>query len=127
MCVDENIDIYGDGRMLSFDCCIFNTIEHCNIQLATKFMAVTNAERSAIAQEASNALSNVEDEKEQKSIKFYVKVMNRVISKGEAYLATEPVRLKKLMGSQISDGKKQEFQRRLNILTSFPKGAKEGL
>ena len=105
----------------------FNTIEHCNIQLAAKFMAVTNAERSAIAQQASNALSNVEDEKEKKSTKFYVKVMNRVISKGEAYLATEPVRLKKLMGSQISDGKKQEFQRRLNILTSFPKGAKEGL
>ena len=86
-----------------------------------------NDARPTIVEDASKALQAIEDEKDKKSAKFYVKVMQRVMSKGASYLTTEPARLQKLIGSQISDGKKEEFKRRLSILASFPKAVKEDL
>ena len=86
-----------------------------------------NDARPTIVEDASKALQAIADEQDKKSAKFYVKVMQRIMSKGEAYLSTEPDRLQKLIESQISDGKKEEFKRRLNILASFPKAVKEDL
>jgi len=91
-------------------------------------MAASSKESVQI--EAEQALALLEDDAEKKSGKFYVKVMKRILAKGEGYLATEPARLKRLLDSNISDGKKEEFKKRINVLSSFPAvgtGAKEEL
>eukprot|EP00995_Heteronema_vittatum_P010724 NODE_6241_length_463_cov_117.712560_g4730_i0.p1 GENE.NODE_6241_length_463_cov_117.712560_g4730_i0~~NODE_6241_length_463_cov_117.712560_g4730_i0.p1 ORF type:complete len:99 (+),score=63.10 NODE_6241_length_463_cov_117.712560_g4730_i0:32-298(+) len=58
-------------------------------------------------------------EDEQKSAKYYVRVMERIDAKGKDFVQSEAARLEKLMDSKITDEKKKEMELRLNILSSY--------
>ena len=57
--------------------------------------------------------------------KWYLKIMKKIQGKGKGgaqWAADEAKRLKKLLGSKITEAKKRTFQLRLNLLPSFKAG-----
>merc|ERR1712216_646610 len=50
---------------------------------------------------------------------YYLKVMEKAVAKGADYLSTEKTRLSKLLDGPLSDEKKAQFQKRMNVLGSF--------
>lgn len=117
-------------RFIKNECGIWLGLEGCLEEfdmLAEKFMKAANADRPSILDETVAAGDTLQDEAAQVSAKVYVRVMKKVLSKGEVYLSTEPERLQRLIDGNISEGKKEEFRKRLNILPSFPQGRKEEL
>jgi len=90
-------------------------------ELATAFSAV-GADTKAVlekAQEAVKALTGVDA----KSGKIYVKVMETILSKGKAFLESEPARLAKLLAGAVTPAKSDEFTVRKNILDAFAASA----
>lgn len=53
--------------------------------------------------------------------KFYRVVMAKLVTLGPSFLITESVRLRKLADSEAADWQKENFKKRLNILTQFMK------
>ncbi|EDO47340.1 predicted protein [Nematostella vectensis] len=70
----------------------------------------------------NNAKSAVDKQDDQKMATYYVKVMERVQSKGDSFIQTETSRLERLLEGQISAGKKDQFIMRKNVLSQFAKG-----
>jgi hypothetical protein len=86
--------------------------------LAEKFVG---GDKSAL--EAAKTLLEdkevVADDEDKKNAEYYIKTMNRVNEKGDAYPKTELERLKAMVKEKISDKKKAMFGNRINILSSF--------
>ncbi|KAJ7384931.1 hypothetical protein OS493_018619 [Desmophyllum pertusum] len=82
---------------------------------AKDFMA-NEDKRDAILEEAK---SLIEAQDNPKVATYYTKVMERVQSKGDAFITTEIDRLERLLGGDISTTKKDEFSVRHNILKQF--------
>ena len=49
----------------------------------------------------------------------YVKIMKKVMEKGDEYIPAEKARVTKLIDGKLSEDKKNAFKRRLNVLGSF--------
>lgn len=56
---------------------------------------------------------------ERKSAEVYVKVMRKIIEKGDDFLSSEVSRVDTLSKGKLAKEKKDEMERRLNILMSF--------
>lgn len=82
---------------------------------AKDFMANTD-KRDALLEEAKSLIDAQEDPK---VATYYTKVMERVITRGDAFVTTEIDRLERLLGGAISDTKRDEFSVRHNILKQF--------
>merc|ERR1719450_896056 len=52
---------------------------------------------------------------------MYVKIMQKIKEKGEAYVASESARVTKLMDGKMAEGKKAEMSDKLKILGQFNK------
>lgn len=87
-----------------------------------KFMK-NKANREEVLKAATGA---VDEQQEKKLAKYYVKTMERVLNKGDNFIAGEIDRLDRLLGGSLSEKKKDEFNMRKNILKQFQGEAEEG-
>nr|XP_033812410.1 endoplasmic reticulum resident protein 29 [Geotrypetes seraphini] len=89
--------------------------------LALEFVStVKEEERQSLLKKGQSQLENMPKE-EQKVAGLYLKIMNKILEQGDGFAAAEVERLTKLIKDKMSDGKKQELQQRLNVLSSFQK------
>eukprot|EP00794_Sanderia_malayensis_P018781 gene18781-20672_t len=100
-----------EGRIDKFD------------ELAGKFMA-KKVSKDEVITEAKAAIDGQED---QKAAKYYVKVMEKMVEKGDDYAAKELERLERMLGGQMSSSQVDNVYRRKNVLNQFKPAAKEEL
>lgn len=90
-------------------------------RLTDKFMATKSApDRRALLREAEDEWDKLKSPSDHKIAETYVKMMRKVLEKGDDFVATEKTRVEGLMaGKRITKEKKNEMQGRLNIIKSF--------
>ena len=89
-------------------------------ELATKFVKVDATEqRKALLKKAEAQVEKLHNDDEKQSGKVYLKVMEKLIERGDMFLQSEQERIKNLLAGQMSVPKKKQLQARLNILESF--------
>lgn len=96
------------GCIQTFDKLVFN------------FIKEKSADRKQdLLLEAEDLWDKAKGNQDQKSAEVYVKIMRKIIEKGDDFLNTESVRVENLLKGKISKDKKDELQHRLNILQAF--------
>lgn len=89
-------------------------------KLAKQFAEEKSLEgRKKILREAEDLWDKAEGNQDQKSSEVYVKVMRKVIEKGDEFLTNESSRVENVLKGKVSKDKKEEMQYRVNILQSF--------
>ncbi|XP_067135242.1 endoplasmic reticulum resident protein 29 [Centruroides vittatus] len=88
-------------------------------ELAARFMKADEEERRTIVEEAREASLKLTEEGEKKSADVYIKMMQKVVERGDGFIASETERVKNIKEGKITSSKKEEMQGRLNILESF--------
>jgi len=91
-------------------------------ELAVSFMR--GSKKEAVLKSAKDLMSSMEKDSELAksslgSAKAYVRVMEKVVKDGDEFINKEVNRVTKLKDGKISDEKKNFFQNRINILSSF--------
>ncbi|CAN7988637.1 unnamed protein product [Ixodes pacificus] len=98
-------------------------LKHCLSefdQLASQFMAAEGASsQEALLAEAKKLQGSLEKEADKKSADVYVKMMQKVLERGKAFVKSEAERVKNIRNGKITSTKKEELQGRLNIISSF--------
>ncbi|KAJ7387447.1 Endoplasmic reticulum resident protein 29 [Desmophyllum pertusum] len=79
-----------------------------------------------IIYKAEKVLEESTDEKEKATGDIYVKTMKKIQEKGVDYVDSEVARVQKLLKDKITDKKKEQFKKRLDILTSFQRSKQSG-
>ncbi|XP_013772581.1 endoplasmic reticulum resident protein 29-like [Limulus polyphemus] len=89
-------------------------------ELAEKFVSTEKKEKQEkILKEAKDLAATLDKEEERKYGDVYVKMMQKIIERGNGFVASEAERVKNIKNGKITDAKKEEMQGRLNILESF--------
>ena len=88
-------------------------------KLAEELLGSDSSGYADIIQRAEKALEDSADEKEKVNGDIYVKIMKKIQEKGVDYVDSEVSRVQKLLKDKITDKKKEQFKKRLDILTSF--------
>ncbi|CAD5125393.1 DgyrCDS13628 [Dimorphilus gyrociliatus] len=76
------------------------------------------SDRSIVLNQAREIKKELSKE-EKVSAAFYIKIMEKIIEKGDEFIEIELKRLKKLSEGKLSEAKKQQLENRVSILTSF--------
>ncbi|XP_022108445.1 endoplasmic reticulum resident protein 29-like [Acanthaster planci] len=93
-------------------------------KLAEEFVAAGGETERKRALEATRAeKEKLTSEEERKSADVYIKVMEKILEKGEGFAMTETVRIKKLVTEKLTANKRKVFEAKLNILLSFKPSA----
>ena len=80
-------------------------------KVAGEFMATAGGGRNLKKQEAEQITSRLETDAEKQSAKYYNVLMNKVIDRGDGFIATEVKRLAKMLESNsITEEKKELFR-----------------
>lgn len=89
-------------------------------KLVEKFIKHTTIEKKkTVLQEAEGLWDKAKGSQEQKSAEVYVKMMRKVLEKGDEFLNSELSRVQNLLKGKISKDKKEEMLQRVNILQAF--------
>ncbi|XP_076453215.1 endoplasmic reticulum resident protein 29-like [Babylonia areolata] len=84
-------------------------------------------DRNAILEKAEKAATALTREADKESAEVYIKTMKKILDKGDEFVTTEIERVEKLKDGKVSDKKKEQLGKRLNILTSFDLRLKDEL
>ncbi|CAG0923851.1 unnamed protein product [Notodromas monacha] len=88
--------------------------------LALEFTRTTDeVSRQRVLARAAEAMAKEDRESAKKSAETYIKVMQKMMSVGDDFVGSEEKRIKKLLAGKITDEKKKELKKRMNILLSF--------
>ena len=88
-------------------------------KLAEELLASDSSGYADVIQKAEKVLEESTDDKEKATGDIYVKIMKKIQEKGVDYVDSEVARVQKLLKDKITDKKKDQFKKRLDILTSF--------
>ena len=88
-------------------------------KLAEELLASDSSGYADVIQKAEKVLEESTDDKEKATGDIYVKIMKKIQEKGVEYVDSEVARVQKLLKDKITDKKKDQFKKRLDILTSF--------
>lgn len=89
-------------------------------KLAKKFAEEKSIDgKKKILREAEDLWDKAKGNQDHKSAEVYVKVMRKVIEKGDEFLTTESSRVENILKGKVNKDKKEEMQYRVNILQSF--------
>ncbi|CAH2233956.1 endoplasmic reticulum resident protein 29 [Pararge aegeria] len=86
--------------------------------LAIKFQGSAKEDREKILKETENIVEKL-DTKDAAAGKTYRTIMQKILEKGDEFIATEINRINKLLSGKVSNEKKKELASRINILQSF--------
>lgn len=88
--------------------------------LANRFVAASSpSDRKEILRQSEDEWDKVSLGSERKSAEVYVKVMRKMLEKGNDFLQSELSRVETLRKGKLAKEKKDEMERRVNILQSF--------
>jgi len=87
---------------------------------AKTFMTSTD-QRDAMIADVTKSTAGESDPEYKKSGEYYVKVMKKVLEKGESYVTNEIARLQRMLSGTMTAEKKDSMFRRKNILGQFAK------
>ena len=87
--------------------------------LAAAFIAGDESVRKENLDNARSTAENLENDEEKKNAKVYVKIMEKILEKGDEYVTSEMNRVRGLLEGKVKDDKKEMFKIRINILSSF--------
>lgn len=88
--------------------------------LAKRFVGTSSSsDRKEILRQSEDEWDKVSLASERKSAEVYVKVMRKMLEKGDSFLQSEVSRVETLRKGNLAQEKKDEMDRRLNILMSF--------
>ena len=89
--------------------------------LAKRFSQSKNvSDRKTILREAEDVWDKVTLNSERKSAEIYVKLMRKMVEKGAAdYVTAEVIRVEGLRNGKLTASKKEDMEKRLNIIQSF--------
>ncbi|RXG67663.1 hypothetical protein Avbf_09867 [Armadillidium vulgare] len=89
-------------------------------RLAVQFVTTKNEEeRKQILKKAEEEWDGIKNPSEEPSAEMYVKIMRKVIQKGDDFINSEKDRVEGLLKTRVSKEKKQDMEGRLNIIKSF--------
>lgn len=88
-------------------------------EYAADFVKGDKDKRQKVLQDAEASLQSLKDPQKRKSADIYIKVMNKIVEKGDEFVDKEWERVKKLQNGKITKEKKTDMQSRMNILQSF--------
>lgn len=95
-------------------------------KLAEELLRSDSSGYAEIIQRAEKVLAESTDEKDKANGDIYVKIMKKIQEKGVDYVDSEVSRVQKLLKDKITDKKKEQFKKRLDILTSFQQSKQSG-
>ncbi|XP_053329239.1 endoplasmic reticulum resident protein 29 [Spea bombifrons] len=94
-------------------------LEEYDILVGEFLRSASKEGRSDLVKEAQSMLEDI-GESEKQSARQYVKIMGKMLEVGESFASSEYERITKLIEkNQMSESKKEDLQKRLNILGSF--------
>uniref|UniRef100_A0A1B6C9M2 Endoplasmic reticulum resident protein 29 n=2 Tax=Clastoptera arizonana TaxID=38151 RepID=A0A1B6C9M2_9HEMI len=94
-------------------------LEHFD-SLAVQFaLEPSKEERKKLLLKAEDLWDGAKGNVEKKSAEIYVKLMRKVIEKGDDFLSSETKRVENILKGKVSKEKVQEMENRLNILQAF--------
>lgn len=88
-------------------------------KLASEFIQAKAEHRNIILTKAEEMLDESKDNQEKKSGEVYVKLMKKIMEKGDELVEGESERLTRIQHSKLTKEKRDEMQARLNILQAF--------
>lgn len=88
-------------------------------ELAERFMVASVADRKDILKQATSSANSLPTQDQKVIADNYIKLMEKVIERGDKFIASENDRVQNLLKGKISSAKKTQLQARLNVLSSF--------
>eukprot|EP01012_Entosiphon_sulcatum_P029606 TRINITY_DN3616_c0_g1_i1.p2 TRINITY_DN3616_c0_g1~~TRINITY_DN3616_c0_g1_i1.p2 ORF type:complete len:392 (-),score=102.21 TRINITY_DN3616_c0_g1_i1:12-1187(-) len=88
-------------------------------KLVQGFLSLAAEDQKKRLSQAETELGALTDDDDKVAAAYYIHAINKILAKGNGYVATEKSRLEKLTTSKVSDAKKAEIKKKLNILVSF--------
>ncbi|KAK7078692.1 Endoplasmic reticulum resident protein 29 [Halocaridina rubra] len=126
---DEPVDFDGEftdeglKKFIRRHAAIYIGLEGCLEvfdRIVDKYMASEKStERKDLLRQAEDEWDKIKSPSDQQIAETYVKIMRRVLEKGNEFISTETTRVKGLLDGKITKEKKEEMQGKLNILKSF--------
>lgn len=88
--------------------------------IVIKFTKENSVEKKKkLLRDAEDLWDKAKGNLEQKSAEVYVKIMRKLLEKGDEFLLNESTRIDNLLKGKISKEKKEEMQQRISILQVF--------
>lgn len=96
-------------------------------KLVTEFVAAEGDAKNDIIRKAEKVAESLTKEADKESAEVYIKTMQKIADKGSKFIQSEIERVEKLKDGKVSDKKKEQLGKRLNILSSFEMRLKDEL